>query len=116
MTLQEHLHSRSNRLSLEYKLYHILGNAGKHDVISKDNSNNNTVIVLILQQCNFVASLLVAVGWLNKIIYLWLSDWVAANQLHRESKKTRHQTLGHNFTNYYPIFNLFSLLDSEENL
>ena len=87
MTLQEHLHARSNRLSLEYKLYHRLGNAGKHDVISKDNSNNNTVIVLILQQCNFVASLLVAVGWLNKIIYLWLSDWVAANQLHRESKK-----------------------------
>jgi len=83
MALQEHLHARSNRLSLEYKLYHRLGNAGKHDVISKDNSNNNTVIVLILQQCNFVASLLVAVGWLNKIIYLWLSDWVAANQLHR---------------------------------
>ena len=27
--------------------------------------------------------------------------------LHRESKKTRHQTLGHNFTNYYPIFKIF---------
>jgi len=24
------------------------------------------------------------------------------------SQKTRHQTLGHNFTNYYPIFNIFS--------
>jgi len=23
-------------------------------------------------------------------------------------KKTRHQTLGHNFTNYYPIFQNFS--------
>ena len=36
--------------------------------------------------------------------------------LHRESKKTRHQTLGHNFTNYYPIFNFFSLADSVVNL
>ena len=36
--------------------------------------------------------------------------------LHRESKKTRHQTLGHNFTNYYPIFKNFSLADSVVNL
>jgi len=28
--------------------------------------------------------------------------------IHRESKKTRHQTLGHNFTNYYPIFFFFT--------
>jgi len=35
--------------------------------------------------------------------------------LHRESKK-RHQTLGHNFTNYYPIFKIFSLSDSVVNL
>ena len=27
--------------------------------------------------------------------------------VHRESKKTRHQTLSHNFANYYPIFNFF---------
>jgi len=32
------------------------------------------------------------------------------------SQKTRHQTLGHNFTNYYPIFKCFSLTDSVENL
>jgi len=38
------------------------------------------------------------------------------NIIHRESKKTRHQTLGHNFTNYYPIFKIFSLADSEVNL
>jgi len=25
------------------------------------------------------------------------------------SQKTRHQTLGHNFTKYYPIFKIFSL-------
>jgi len=37
-------------------------------------------------------------------------------RLHRESKKTRHQTLGHNFTNYYPIFEIFSLADSGVNL
>jgi len=37
-------------------------------------------------------------------------------QLHRESKKTRHQTLGHNFANYYPIFKIFSLADSVVNL
>jgi len=28
-------------------------------------------------------------------------------RLHRESKKTKHQTLSHNFTNYYPIFKIF---------
>ena len=37
-------------------------------------------------------------------------------QLHRESKKTRHQTLSHNFTNCYPIFKIFSLKDSVVNL
>jgi len=31
-------------------------------------------------------------------------------------KKTRHHTLGHNFTNYYPIFKFFSLADSVVNL
>ena len=31
-------------------------------------------------------------------------------------KKTRHQTLGHNFTNYYPIFKMFSLADLVVNL
>jgi len=31
-------------------------------------------------------------------------------------KKQRHQTLGHNFTNYYPIFQIFSLADSVVNL
>jgi len=36
--------------------------------------------------------------------------------LRRESKKTRHQTLSHNFINYYPIFNLFSLADLVVNL
>ena len=32
------------------------------------------------------------------------------------SQKTRHQTLSHNFTNYYPIFEIFSLADSVVNL
>jgi len=32
------------------------------------------------------------------------------------SQRTRHQTLGHNFTNYHPIFKLFSLADSVVNL
>jgi len=36
--------------------------------------------------------------------------------IHRESKKTRHQSLCHNFTNYYPIFKFFSLADSVVNL
>jgi len=36
--------------------------------------------------------------------------------VHHESKKTRHQTLGHNFTNYYPIFKIFSLADSAVNV
>ena len=34
--------------------------------------------------------------------------------IHRESKKTRHQTLGHNFTNYYPIFNFFTVRLSQK--
>ena len=37
-------------------------------------------------------------------------------KVHCESKKTRHQTLGHNFSNYYPIFKMFSLPDSAVNL
>jgi len=35
--------------------------------------------------------------------------------IHCESKK-RHETLGHNFTNYYPIFKILSLADSVVNL
>ena len=35
--------------------------------------------------------------------------------LHRESKN-KTQTLGHNFTNYYPIFEIFPLADSVVNL
>ena len=31
-------------------------------------------------------------------------------------KKTRHQTLAHNFTKYWPIFKILSLLDLVENL
>jgi len=31
-------------------------------------------------------------------------------------KKTRHQTLSHDFTNYYPIFKIFSPADSVVNL
>jgi len=31
-------------------------------------------------------------------------------------KKTKHPTLGHNFTNYYPIFKIISLADSVVNL
>ena len=36
--------------------------------------------------------------------------------IHRESKKTRHQTLGHNFTKYWPIFKIFSVADLAVNL
>jgi len=36
--------------------------------------------------------------------------------LHCESKKTRHLTLAHNFTKYWPIFKILSLLDSVRNL
>jgi len=32
------------------------------------------------------------------------------------SQKTRHQTLGHNFTNYYPILKIFSLADLAGNV
>ena len=32
--------------------------------------------------------------------------------VHRESKKTKHLTLAHNFTKYWPIFKILSLLDS----
>ena len=36
--------------------------------------------------------------------------------IHCESKKTRHLTLAHNFTKYWPIFKSLSLLDSVGNL
>jgi len=57
---------------------------------------------------------------------LWLTFWptvyirygvaTSYSVVHRESKKTRHQTLDHNFTNYYPIFKILSLADSVVNL
>ena len=62
--------------------------------------------------------------------YLWYDDIVIeVNEMTKSncgitlimedytvSQKTRHQTLGHNFTNYYPIFKIFSLTDSVVNL
>ena len=36
--------------------------------------------------------------------------------IHRESKKTRHQSLAHNFTKYLLIFTILSLLNSVVNL
>ena len=42
--------------------------------------------------------------------------WNPRNDTTPWVKKTRHQTLGHNFTNYYPIFKIFSLTDSVVNL
>jgi len=41
---------------------------------------------------------------------------VSADALYTVSQKTRHQTVGHNFTNYYPIFKIFSLADLVVNL
>jgi len=38
------------------------------------------------------------------------------SDIHCESKKTRHQTLAHNFTKYWPIYQILSLLDSVGNL
>jgi len=38
---------------------------------------------------------------------LFGADLYAPKELHSESKKTIHPTLGHNFTNYYPIFKIF---------
>ena len=41
---------------------------------------------------------------------------VRVKVLHRESKKTRHLTLAHNFTKYWPILKILSPLDSLGNL
>jgi len=41
---------------------------------------------------------------------------VIQRALYTVSQKTRHQTISHNFANYYPIFNFFSLADSLVNL
>ena len=51
-------------------------------------------------------------------IKLWyhISQTLVRSILHRESKKTRHLTLAHNFTKYLPIFKILSLLDSVGNL
>jgi len=40
----------------------------------------------------------------------------SVSYVHRESKKTRHLTLAHNFTKYWPIFKILSLLDLVGNL
>ena len=44
------------------------------------------------------------------------SNFRDLSKIHRESKKTRHQTLAHNFTKYWPIFKILSPLDSVGNL
>jgi len=60
------------------------------------------------QYCNYFPGCRTAVvssvlGHMNiNIIYC-----LVMTPVHRESKKTRHQTLSHKFTNYYPIFKFF---------
>ena len=51
-------------------------------------------------------------------LFLFLRNllWINTLHLHRESKKTRHLTLAHNFTAYWPIFKILPLFDSEGNL
>jgi len=53
------------------------------------------------------AFLKISCDWDNSFVQLLLLT---------ASQKTRHQTLSHNFTNYYPIFKFFSLKDSVVNL
>jgi len=52
--------------------------------------------------------------WWNGGAYRFVAN--GAISIYTVSQKTRHQTLGHNFTNYYPIINIFSLADSAVNL
>jgi len=47
-------------------------------------------------------------------VYVNLSNAFSGNTLW--VKKTRHQTLAHNFTKYWPIYQILSLLDSVGNL
>ena len=60
----------------------------------------------ILYRFRDIASYLSKVADFNPL-HLHSTQIFGTRKLHRESKKTRHQTLGHNFTNYYPIFNFF---------
>ena len=46
--------------------------------------------------------------WHMKQPFKWAHAEVSFMVLLSESKKARHQTLSHNFTNYYPIFNFFT--------
>ena len=52
----------------------------------------------------------------NSLSFIGTESEIFNYKLHRESKKTRHQTLGHNFSKYYPIFKFFPLADSAVNL
>jgi len=81
-------------------------------------SNSSAVYLLVsvqlrpLQQT--VMHLYYTLWPLNKLVEFSLTYYIQSQPeslllLHCESKKTRHQTLCHNFTNYYPIFNFFSL-------
>jgi len=60
------------------------------------------------QSCKMVASLVMTTFPTTIVVPI-------AFELHRESKKTRHQTLAHNFTKYWPIFKILSLLASVGN-
>jgi len=44
------------------------------------------------------------------------TDVVKKKLYYTVSQKTRHQTLAHNLTKYWPIFKILSLLDSTGNL
>jgi len=46
------------------------------------------------------------------VFYFPLCYHMLASCNYTVSQKTRHQTLSHNFTNYHPIFKIFSLADS----
>jgi len=69
-----------------------------------------------------VSDMIWKTSFLNLLRVPWLYTVLICKQhwhwwiIHRESKKTRLQTLGYNFTNYYPIFRIFSVADSVVNL
>ena len=74
---------------------------------------------MLLSQYEFLYnSLVIKLVTQVSLVFMQLSVMGAASEviLHRESKKTKHQTLSHNFINYYPIFKFFSLADSVVNL
>jgi len=67
-----------------------------------------TIFTFQSRMCNVIVC--------NTNIYIYIYIYICIYIYTYTVSQKRHQILGHNFTNYYPIFEIFSLANSVVNL